>query len=215
MELKLYHYVHCPYCIRVRMTLGFLELPYQSIVVSYDDEVTPTQLCGKKMLPIMKIGSKVMNESLEIMEELDQDNKLEIGKMANKTQYKIFCDLLVRLGESVHNLAMPYWIFTPEFDESSRKYFLSKKESKRGPFSDLVRRRSEFEDNLLRDLKNIETDLIPFYQSPTFSFFDVLLASHLWGMYVVAEFQFPPQIHDYLQKIKEICHFNYHQDFWK
>ena len=46
MELKLYHYVHCPFCVRVRMILGFLQLPYQSIVLPYDDEVTPVSGYG-------------------------------------------------------------------------------------------------------------------------------------------------------------------------
>jgi glutaredoxin 2 len=74
MELKFYHYVHCPFCVRVRMTLGLLDLPYESVVVSYDDEITPVKLTGTKMLPIMSIDGKVMNESLDIMAKLDTGN---------------------------------------------------------------------------------------------------------------------------------------------
>ena len=51
--MKLYHYVHCPFCVRVRMGLGYLGINFESIVLAYDDEKTPVKLTGKKMLPIL------------------------------------------------------------------------------------------------------------------------------------------------------------------
>ena len=44
---------------------------------------------------------------------------------------------------------------------------------------------------------------------------DILIGSHLWGMYIFPEFQFSPKIHNYLQSIKLKCHFEYHSDYWK
>lgn len=215
MELKLYHYVHCPFCIRVRMGLGYLKLPYESIVVPYDDEETPIKLTGVKMLPIMEINGKAMNESLDILEALDSTNSLQLSEIQKDETYPAFTALLNKLGSNVHNLAMPYWIFTPEFNDSSRSYFQKKKEVKRGPFKELVKKQTIFTQDVLKDLQEVANDLKPFYKSSEFTVYDILLASHIWGLYVVPEFQFPEQIHNYLQRVKEICHFNYHQDFWK
>jgi glutaredoxin 2 len=215
MNLTLYHYVHCPFCIRVRMAAGRLKISYKSVVLPYEDEKTPLQLTGKKMLPIMSFNGKAINESLDIIEALDQNNELNIAAIKNNPNYVRFDDLLNKLGKNVHNLAMPYWIYTPEFNEISRAYFQKKKEEKRGPFRDLVNNKDRFKEDLSRDLAVLDQELRPFYQSSVFTVYDILLASHLWGLYVVPEFQFEEKIHLYLQKVKEYCHFEYHQDFWK
>lgn len=215
MKLKLYHYVHCPFCIRVRMTLGLLNLSYESIVVPYDDEATPQRLTGVKMLPIMEIDGKAMNESLDIMNALDKENLLKISEIKNSPELPEFEALLARLGSPVHSLAMPYWIYTPEFNDSSRAYFQKNKEQKRGPFKDLVKNQKQFADSIRKELDLLETKLKPFYRSEKFSAYDILIAAHIWGLYVVPEFQFSESLHKYLQDVKEICHYNYHQDFWR
>lgn len=214
MSLTLYHYVHCPFCIRVRMALGLLNISYESVVLPYDDELTPTQLTGKKMLPILKYDQGVMNESLDIINFLDKNNLLKVKENLASNEFKNIEGLLNEIGRPVHSLAMPYWIFTPEFNVSARKYFQVKKEEKRGPFSELVKRRNEFVEEINTIFLDIEKDLHPFYKSEHFGLFDILLASHLWGLYVVPEFQFPSSIHRYLQDVKKICHFEYHGDFW-
>jgi glutaredoxin 2 len=214
MKIKLYHYVHCPFCVRVRMTLGYLNLPYESIVLPYHDEKTPLSLTGIKMLPIAEINGKLLNESLDIMALLDQENKLNLSHLKQVSNWPKINGWLDRLGKNIHNLAMPYWIYTPEFDETSRQYFQTKKEAKRGSFKNLVKNRQLFENELTKDLSELEKELIPFFQSRTFTAFDILLASHLWGLYIVPEFQFSKVIHDYLQTVKKLCHFDYHEDFW-
>ena len=64
------------------------------------------------------------------------------------------------------------------------------------------------------DLKKVEEELKPFYRSDKFTMYDILLASHIWGLYVVPEFQFSENMHQYMQRVKDICNFDYHQDFW-
>jgi len=214
MSFTLYHYVHCPFCVRVRMALGYLNLEYTSVVLPYDDEATPVKLSGKKMLPILTHAQGAMNESLDIIAFVDQANKLKVPEFTQQSAFKQIEELLSKLGSPVHSLAMPYWIYTPEFNESSRKYFRKKKEEKRGPFSALVKKQSQFVDELRPMLKALETELEPFYKSQSFGLSDILIASHLWGLYVVPEFQFSEKIHQYLQSIKGQCQFNYHQDFW-
>lgn len=212
-QLTLYHYVHCPFCVRVRMAMGFLGLKYQSKILPYDDESTPKRLTGVKMLPIMEIDGVAMNESLDIIEKLDVDQQLRFDDLKQSREH--IENLLEKIGSLVHNLAMPYWIYTPEFSESSRQYFEAKKSAKRGPFKHLVWRRQEFEEPLQLLLKELELSLTPFYHSKHFGITDIMLAAHLWGLYIVPELQLPTGIHNYLQKIKQLTQFNYHEDFWK
>jgi glutaredoxin 2 len=214
MKIKLYHYVHCPFCIRVRMALGYLNIPFESVVVPYDDEKTPIELTGKKMLPIAVIDGVAHNESLDIIALADLTHKLKLPKMLQGPTFMELNTLLNQWGENVHSLAMPYWIWTPEFTPTSRQYFQHKKETKRGPFKELVKNRAGFEEKLNRDLEHLSKSLTPFYQSNEFSIYDILIASHLWGLYVVPEYRFPEKLHDYLQNVKASCHFEYHKDFW-
>lgn len=212
--MKLYHYVHCPFCVRVRMALGYLKIEYESIVLPYSDEQTPLNLTGVKMLPIMEFSPEnIKNESLDIINLLDSKNSLN-PKHISDTIDDIE-GLLLKIGSNVHSLAMPYWIWTPEFDNESREYFQTKKEKKRGPFKDLIPMQKKF----IKELNLIGNDLVshlkPFYKSPTITLYDILIASHLWGMYIVPEFQFSLEIHNYLQLVKEKCSFDYHGDYWK
>lgn len=215
MQIKLYHYVHCPFCVRVRMALSYLGLSYESIVLPYDDEATPIALTGKKMLPIAIIDGKAMNESLDIMAAIDVNNKLKVKEIVTTSKFHDFENLLNKLGSSIHSLAMPYWIYTPEFNENSRLYFQKKKEEKRGPFKELVKNQRQYTEQLNHEFDVLEKKLEPFYQSSKFSLYDILLASHLWGLYVVPEFQFPVRMHSYLQEVKNTTGFNYHSDFWR
>jgi glutaredoxin 2 len=215
MTLSLYHYVHCPFCVRVRMALGHLGIPYKSIVVPYHDETTPVALTGVKMLPILKHDSGALNESLDIIQFLDKGNILKVKAVTSDKSFQAFQDYLNYLGNPVHSLAMPYWMWTPEFNAESRAYFKQKKEGKRGSFSQLVQRRSEFEATLNLEWPKLEKELMPFYQSDKFGLKDILLAAHLWGLYIVPEFKFPEKIDHYLRQVKLICNFNYHEDFWR
>ena len=135
--MKLYHYVHCPFCIRVRMGLGLLGVEYESIVLPYDDEATPLKLTGQKMLPILEISNgHVINESLIILKNFDPKDIMNWSLLLKSSNQ--IDELINKIGTPVHSLCMPYWIWTPEFDPNSRKYFQEKKEIKRGPFKILI-----------------------------------------------------------------------------
>lgn len=214
MIFTLYHYVHCPFCIRVRMSLGYLKIAYKSEVVPYDDERTPIQLTGKKMLPILMHPGGALNESLDIIQLLDTSDALGVKSSLLSESHKELEKLLEEVSGPIHSLAMPYFVWTPEFTESSRLYFQAKKEVKRGPFRELVKNQDQFIQALKPFLRNIEADLIPFYRSSSFGIKDILLASHLWALYLVPEFQFSNPVHNWMQEVKKTCRFNYHQDFW-
>ncbi|MBK26739.1 MAG: hypothetical protein CME70_22250 [Halobacteriovorax sp.] len=209
--IKLYHYVHCPFCVRVRLGLGFLGLKFESIVLPYDDEETPIKLMNKKMLPIVEFeNGDLSNESLDIIKRIDKENLLSNEGSSDQELE----ELLSRIGSDVHSLCMPYWMWTPEFNKESRDYFQKKKEIKRGPFNKLIQDKEKYLSSFNETTKIIETKLTPYYQSESFTIKDIMLASHLWGMYIFPEFQFSKKIHSYLQEIKKITNFEYHEDFW-
>ncbi len=217
--MKLYHYVHCPFCVRVRMALGLLNLEYKSIVLPYDDEKTPLDLMGKKMLPIFEFkdgdeDETTSNESLQIIQRLDQRNILK-NELIKEPRFKELEELLSKIGSDVHSLCMPYWIWTPEFNDSSRKYFTDKKEVKRGPFKKLIQNKDQYLNSLNKTLEELESELGDFYQSDELTILDICLASHLWGMYIFPEFQFSEKIDQYLKRVKSLTRFEYHEDFWK
>lgn len=208
-KFTLLHYVHCPYCIRVRMAFGFLEIPYQSEVLRYDDEKTPIELCDAKMLPIVKGADFAWNESLDIITRLNS-GKLSIPDSKRLAELEGTCN---KLGKEIHSLAMPYIVYTPEFDEQSRQYFQAKKEKKRGPFKELLRNSSQLLETLSPKLLKIESQLSPFYESDKFGLGDIMIASHLWSMFLVPEFQFSTVMYEYLMRIKDITNFHYHADY--
>lgn len=213
--MKLYHYVHCPFCVRVRMGLGLLRIPYESHVLPYNDEKTPMDLTGVKMLPIIvDEQGRAQNESLDILKRFDVNNVLNWDTY-EKNKEEI--DALINtIGSPVHSLCMPYWIWTPEFNEESRQYFQKKKEIKRGPFKNLIHNKQKYIDELNAVIEEkIEPSLEPFYKSSTLTIVDIMIAAHLWGMYIFPEYQFDPSIHQYLQEVKKAAHFDYHADFWK
>lgn len=209
MSRILYHYVHCPYCVRVRMALGFLNLTYESRVLPYDDQETPLSLIGLKMLPILSINGSPMKESLEIIRKVDLENKL-----LSDTDLSSAESLILQMNNPVHSLAMPYWIHTPEFTDSSRSYFMKQKEAKRGPFKELVRKAPEYINELNPLLKSLQGRIHPYFESDRLRITDIMIAAHLWGLYIVPEFNFPEEIHHFLQRVKQDCRFNYHQDYW-
>jgi glutaredoxin 2 len=198
--MKLYQYLHCPYCIRVRLALGLLKIPYQSIVVPYHDEETPIKLTGKKMLPIFDFGNgEILNESLDIIKKLDVENILK-----NELDHTALNIILDKLAVNIHNICMPLWIWTPEFSIDSRHYFEAKKSKKRGPFSELIKHREEFLTSLKIDLLALEKELNPFYHSQTLTIQDLMIAAQLWGMNILPDFSFSPALLNYLGSFNDI-----------
>ena len=214
--LELYHYVHCPFCLRVRFTLGLLGKEYRSHVLSYDDEKTPIDLMGQKMLPIVRFeDGDISNESLDIIEKLDSENRLNVKSFIESEEFKTLETRLNAAGSIIHSLVMPYWAYTPEFNENSRKYFVSKKSQKRGPFGELMKKRKALLEELKSPLTEIENGMGKTWAiGDGVRIQDILVASHLWGLYCLPEFQFSDRIHQRLQAVSKKCRFSYHEDFF-
>lgn len=213
--ITLFHYIHCPFCVRVRLALGLLKTSFNSVVLDYDDEETPIKMTGDKMLPIVKLEGQYLNESLDIIKTIDRKNIL-LNELIESRDNKIELScLLEELGKSIHSLCMPYWVWTPEFTDSSRKYFREKKEIKRGHLADLMSKKSVFLNDLDKTLTKLEDHLMPFYNYKKITIMDIMIASHLWGMFIFPEFRFSDKIYNYLITIKKQTNFNYHEDYYQ
>lgn len=194
------------------MAFGLLNIPYESIVVPYHDEKTPTELTGVKMLPIVTDDNGYCsNESLDIIKHFDSENALWNDEFDLNT----INDKCNDYGKTLHNLAMPNWIFTKEFTPEAREYFQKKKEVKRGPFKNLYDQKDKLFLEMREKLSTFDENLNPFYESSKITIKDIMIASHLWGLYIVPEWQFEYETHEYLQRVKKLCKFDYHGDFWK
>ncbi len=113
-------------------------------------------------------------QSIEHLKSMSESVDLFMKSSSRKSEME---QLLSRIGEPVHSLCMPYWIWTPEFDKASRDYFTEKKEIKRGPMKSLVHRQSEFINTLAPILQHIEQETsLGFYRSSLFQIEDILLA---------------------------------------
>ena len=196
------------------MVLGFLNKSYESRVLPYHDEETPIALAGKKMLPIVTIKSGdrdfISNESLIISEEVDERGVL----FENVTPENLeeVDELLSNIGQRLHPLVMPLWVNTPEFDMRSREYFISKKEKTKGPFSELIKKSELLKEELSEFLDKV-TFPETFYKGEKLTILDIMVTSHLYGLYVLTDFYIPRACHDYIQRVRHLCHFNYHEDF--
>lgn len=198
------------------MALGFLNLKYESIVLPYEDEETPIKFCGKKMLPIwQKSDGSYMNESLDIIAHLDTENKLGTKSNGLTDRYSEVDQICQSIGKNLHSMAMPYWIYTFEFNDKSRAYFLNKKEPKRGPMDELQKKRDQFVGPLTETLNQLSQKIGPFFdKNQSLNVLDLMLGAHMWGVFVVPELQIPVPIYDYLMRIKAETNFNYHQDYF-
>jgi glutaredoxin 2 len=197
------------------MAMNYLKIPFKSIVLDYDDEKTPIEFTGKKMLPIIQKDQQYINESLDIIALLDKDDLLEHKKyLANSKKLNELNDFLDELSKPMHSLTMPFWVNTKEFNQTSANYFINKKSVKRGPFKELYEKRYDLMEQVSSLLKTREQYIQKFYHGDKFSLLDIVFASHIWGLYAVSEFQFSDQIHQYLQRVRNLTGFDYYQDFW-
>lgn len=198
------------------MTLGLLNIPYHSVILSYSDETTPVQLTGKKMAPfIKKEDGAYLNESLDIMEYLDELQILKIRMTKQTDTFQQTENFITTISTPLFNLLMPFYLNGKEFSDQDKAYFQRQKEIKRGPFHNLVHRRQEFIVEINAHVEKLCQGLTPYYQSTHLGLCDILITSHLWGMYLAHSYRVPPKLHDYLQRVSAQCHFVYDADLWK
>ena len=156
--MKLYVYEYCPFCIKARMIFPLKGLSFDMDVLLDDDIRTPTQLIGRKLLPILeKDDGSRMGESMDIVRYVDAlpetpatitgKRRQEIGQWCSSIEHTIY------------QLSMPRWAEMPvhEFSTPSAKaFYIRGKEAWVGPFKPLLRQTPERLDDVHRALAQLE-----------------------------------------------------------
>ena len=161
--MKLYHYDHCPFCVRARMIIGLRDLNVEQSPLANDDEATPIGLVGKKMVPILiKADGTAMGESLDIVRYLDEYAGGERLDDAIRPALQAWLD---KVNTYSNQLLSPRStrIGLPEFvSESARAYYTAKKSAQYGDFAENLARTDELLARLHADLPA----LVPLISAP-------------------------------------------------
>ncbi len=155
--MHLYVYDHCPFCVKARMIFGLHQHPCEVTFLANDDEATPTELIGKKMLPILvKPEGTAMGESLDIIAYVEQ---LLTPKLA-AVRSEALAGWLEKINGYVNRLLLPV-LPTTDFAEFSsqraRDYFTNKKQAFIGDFTELRTERANLVAQVNADLITLES----------------------------------------------------------
>ncbi len=203
--MTLYVYDHCPYCVKARMIFGLKDLPFKMKTLLNDDVETPTNMIGKKMLPILeKDDGSYLPESMDIVHDVDATYGMK--KITGDTNPDIEA-WIAQARDYIYELCMPRWVEAPldEFEtEGARAFFTEKKEAMIGPFEEALARSVELKEQANEHL----TQLVPLIRSSdavngTLSEDDFHLFAALRSLSIVKGLEYPEAVNDYRKRMAE------------
>ncbi len=218
--MKIYIYDHCPYCMRVLMFLGIKNIACDIDVLLNDDEQTPNQLIGKKIVPILeKEDGTAIGESLDIIQYLDS---LPQSKVLLADQNKELPEPLAACIESINSAARylthPRFVMLPvgEFTtENAREYFQQKKEKGLGKsFADCIKDTDAYIEQLMPALHELNGLLTgDGFINREFSWADIMLFPVLRSLTCVESLIFPENVKNYVNYVANACQVQLYQDW--
>ncbi|WP_414500329.1 glutaredoxin 2 [Zymobacter sp. IVIA_12111.31 C1] len=206
--MKLYVYEYCPFCIKARMIFPLKGLSFDMEVLLDDDIRTPTQLIGRKLLPILeKDDGSRMGESMDIVHYVDalpdtpaaitSKRRREIAQWCSAIEYTVYQLSMCRWGEMpVHEFSTP----------SAKAFYVRGKEAWVGPFKPLLRQTPELLDDVHRALAQLE----PLIEADDavngeLSLDDFSVFPLLHQLSVVKGVQYPARVDAYRRRMAERC----------
>ena len=205
--MKLFIYDHCPYCVKARMIFGLKNTPVQLMTLLNDDEKTPIDMIGQKMVPILETSpGQFMPESMDIVQFID--NKLS-PKIVSDKEDPLLLEILEQARTPYYSLVMPRWVQSEmeEFKtDSARKYFQNKKEQMIGPFETALENTKQFKKEITKILLKIENKMFKesnWYIKNQLSFNDFHLFAFLRSLTIVKDLHFPPILDNYMKDCAE------------
>ncbi|PIE45331.1 MAG: hypothetical protein CSA45_03035 [Gammaproteobacteria bacterium] len=200
----LYYYEHCPYCIRVLVFAGLAGIELKYRVLPNDDEATPIQMIGKKMLPILQTAANVfLSESLDIIAYLSRVYHHPVT--VNSSLIRQVEKFLSENRLLIYKLEMPRWVDMPykEFaTESARNYFIGKKSKTIGSF-DLALKKTPVFSRQLSEALNEKSELFEILTTQLHSYAAIQLFSGLYGIATVKDFNWPAPAGEFMQAMMQ------------
>lgn len=202
--MKLYHYDHCPFCVRVRMILGLRGLPYESQILPNDDAATPISLIGAKQVPILqKADGTHMGESLDIVRYLDEYAGKERLIEAVRPEIQAWAD---KVGGYYGRLLHPRScrLPLPEFGtQSAIDYFVKKKQNSIGSFDIHLNKTADYLQTLHEDFQVLEglVESSGSLNGSGLSMEDILVFPMLRNLSMVRGAVYPEKISAYLHDL--------------
>lgn len=205
--MKLFIYDHCPYCVKARMIFGLKNIPVQLVTLLNDDEKTPIDMIGQKMVPILETNpGQFMPESMDIVQFID--NQFSPSIVSNKED-PFLLEIIGQARSPYYSLVMPRWVQSEmeEFKtDSARKYFQNKKEQMIGPFEEALKNTKKLITEITKVLLKIENKIpkeSKWYIENQVSFNDFHLFAFLRSLTIVKDLHFPPILDNYMKDCVE------------
>ncbi len=215
MSYKLYHYDHCPYCVKARMIFGLKGIDFQDEVLLNDDEKTPIEMIGQKMVPILiKENGDILPESLDIIKYIDSQNGETLIHWSESTQE--MTQWLTDSRDYVYFLAMPRWVQADleEFKtQGAKDYFTKKKEGFVGPFPAVLAETKKYV-KLAHEALDKLSPLIqsPFVYGAEVHVDDFHVFANLRSLSIVKGLKFPEKVQQYMNHMSEASKVPLHSD---
>ncbi len=207
--MTLFHYDHCPYCVKARMIFGLKAVPVTEKVLLNDDEDSPISMIGQKMLPILQtLEGAYLPESLEIISYVDSLESFGPPRVGASKGDGTLNQWLLDIRKYHYALAMPRWVAMnlPEFaTASARQYFTIKKERSIGPFSKSLSNSKNLINQASVHLSELEKLIVgdPFFWGDRLSIDDFHVFASLRCLTTVKGFNFPEKIETYMNEMSE------------
>lgn len=199
--MKLFHYEHCPYCIRVRMLVNFKNMAIEDTVFLDDDEESPISMIGQKMLPILqKEDGSFLAESLDIIDHLDQ---LDTSILPAHYTPETIDNWLKRAKPYLRKLTYPRMIEAPYFKEfetqSSRDYFEYKKSKLAGNFAECIANTAALKTEFTPIFAEL-SDIVLEMTNDALAWEDIHLFPYVLSLTLVPELEWPNAVKTYFDK---------------
>ncbi|HEI8864735.1 glutaredoxin 2 [Serratia sp. AKBS12] len=204
--MKLFIYDHCPFCVKARMIFGLKNQPVRLITLLNDDELTPTNMIGKKMAPILqKDDGSYLPESMDIVHYVDRLDGQPL--LTGKTNPAIG-DWLQQVGEYSAELLLPRFA-QADFEEfatdSAREYFTQKKQAAIGDFSTHLANSADLIGRLEHDLQTLSPLIVaPDAVNGQLSEDDIQLFPLLRSLSIVAGVSLPDNVEAYRNRMADL-----------
>jgi glutaredoxin 2 len=179
-----------------------------------DDVETPTQMIGKKMVPILqKEDGSYMAESMDIIHYIDANyGGAPIVKGATNTKV---AEWLEQSRVYVNKLAMPRWVKAPleEFrTEGARKYFTQKKEASIGSFDEHMQHSDALKEQANEHLEALEMLIVsPEAINGELSEDDFHVYAKLRSLSIVTGLHYMPKVQAYRTRMETMSQVELHE----